>query len=317
MINFKPSGNIISFGSIIMDIQVMCDKFPALGETVYTDFDYSIIPGGKGANQAVAASRLGGKVQIIGKISDDDYGQIMKKNLEEAGVDISNLIVDKNSKSGVAFVWVDKKGNNQIICAPAGNSNFLLKDLTFWQNNMQQGDILIITMEYDEATIYEMVKVAKSKNCLVILDPATVDYKKLTPRVAEKIDIIKPNEVEIQFITGIEVTNLDSASKAIEYLKKLGIKYPVITLGGKGVIFEYEGNLIHQEAIAVAVVDTTAAGDTFIGALASKLSLGKSLPVAVEYANLAASWCVKYVGAQTSIPFKEDIQYEYMLKYKD
>lgn len=129
MLGFKPSGNVVSMGSIIMDMVVTCDRFPKIGETLYTPYEYQVIPGGKGSNQAVAVGRLGGNIKMLGRIADDDYAKIMVQSLQRAKVDTDALIVEEHAKTGVAFVWVDKEGRNQIICSPAVHSKFSPNDL--------------------------------------------------------------------------------------------------------------------------------------------------------------------------------------------
>lgn len=164
------------------------------------------------------------------------------------------------------------------------------------------------TLEYEEEIIYEAVKSAKEKGCLVIADPSASDYGKLTDRVSEYIDILKPNEIETEFLTGIKVNDLETAALAVRKLKEKGIKIPLISLGAQGVVYEYEGKIVHTEGLKVKAVDTTAAGDTFIGGIASCLSKGMGLKEAVEFGNKAAAKCVQVIGAQTSIPFLEDLK---------
>lgn len=308
MEKFKPSGRIINLGFIIMDILVKCEEFPQIGETLYTDHEYLYNPGGKGSNQAVAASRLGGNVKMLGKIARDQYAQTMLTSLKEAGVDTNDLLVDPSSKTGVAFVWVNKKGENQIICSPAVNSRFTLEDLNKYEDCFEKGDIFVTTLEYDKELIYNALRLAKEKGCLTIVDSSSNDYCKLTPEIAENIDILKPNEVETKYITGIDVIDLDTAKEAINILKSKGIKSPIITLGKDGAAFNDAGGFIHKKGLQVEALDTTAAGDTFIGALATRLSKGDKLKDAVGYANLAASFCVQHIGAQISIPYKSDIE---------
>ena len=148
MWDFSASGNIICMGSIIMDISVKCEQFPETGETRYTPYPYEVTPGGKGANQAIAAARSGGKVRMLGRIADDLYGYELRENLRQAGIDTDMLIEDKNEKSGVAFVWVNECGDNQIICSPGVHAKNTADDVKKGLETMKEGDILLMTMEF-------------------------------------------------------------------------------------------------------------------------------------------------------------------------
>lgn len=308
MLEFHPSGNVVSMGSIIMDMVVNCDRFPKIGETLYTPYEYKVVPGGKGSNQAVAAGRLGANIRMLGRIADDDYAQIMVNSLRQANVNTEALIVEKNAKTGVAFVWVDKEGRNQIICSPAVHSKFSLADLEKEKQYIREGDVFLTTLEYEEEIIYEAVKNAKEKGCLVIVDPSASDYGKLTERVSKYIDILKPNEIETEFLTGMKVEDTETAALAITKLKERGIKTPLVSLGARGIVYEDEGEIVHIKGLDVKPIDTTAAGDTFIGGVASRLSQGARLKEAVEFGNKAAAKCVQIMGAQPSIPFLKDLK---------
>lgn len=307
MWEFKASGNIICMGSIIMDISVKCKQFPRVGETGYTPWPYEVTPGGKGANQAIAAARSGGKVRMLGRISDDSYGQELKENLCRGGVDVSLLTKDSTEKSGVAFVWVNESGDNQIICSPGVHLKNTVDDVKKGLQSMKAGDILLMTMEFPEEILICAAKMAKEKGGFVIVDPSSMDRCGLTRELARYIDIIKPNEVEVGFITGDESENRKDMEKALEIMEAKGISYPLVSLGENGVLYKMDGQVYHEPGVKVNTVDTTAAGDTFIGALACRLSKGDSLCEAVKYGNKAAAVCVQKMGAQVAIPFAQDI----------
>lgn len=307
MWDFNASGNIICMGSIIMDISVKCEQFPKTGETRYTPYPYEVTPGGKGANQAIAAARLGGKVRMLGRIADDLYGHELRENLRQAGIDTDMLIEDKAARSGVAFVWVNEHGDNQIICSPGVNAQNTAEDVKAGLETMKKGDILLMTMEFPRDILMCAVKLAKEKGGFVIVDPSAAEHYRLDKELAEYIDIMKPNEVEAEAITGIQVKTQEDMEEALEFMEAKGIRYPLISLGQKGVIYKADGKVYHEQGIAVNAVDSTAAGDTFIGALASCLASGKSIAKAVEYGNRAAAKCVQRMGAQVSIPYAKDI----------
>lgn len=307
MWDFNASGNIICMGSIIMDISVKCRQFPKTGETIYTSYPYEVTSGGKGANQAIAAARLGGKVRMLGRIADDAYGHELKENLSQAGIDTDMLVEDKNAGSGVAFVWVNESGDNQIICSPGVNLRNTAEDVKSGLEIMQKGDILLMTMEFPRDILMCAVKLAKEKGGFVIVDPSAAERCRLDAEMAGYIDIVKPNEVEAEVITGIKIESRESMEKALEFMEEKGISYPLISLGQKGIIYKADGKVCHEQGIAVNAVDSTAAGDTFIGALASCLAAGKPIAKAVEYGNKAAAKCVQRMGAQVSIPYARDI----------
>lgn len=307
MKGFKASGNIFCFGSIIMDISVKCSQFPCVGETKYTPYPYEVTPGGKGANQAVAAARLGGNVKMLGRISTDEYGEKLEYNLKKAGINVDSLIKDEKAKSGVAFVWVNETGQNQIICSPAVNMKNRVEDFENSLEMLQQGDIVIITMEFPVELMTKVIEIVKEKGGFLILDPSGGDYACLTKELCSQIDVVKPNEVEAEFITGIKIIDERDARKALEILEKMGVTYPLISLGEKGVIYKIDGQVIHEKGINVMAVDTTAAGDTFIGAFAARLSRGSSFEEAVIYGNKAAALCVQRQGAQAAIPYADEI----------
>lgn len=307
MWEFKASGNIICMGSIIMDISVKCQRFPEIGETKYTPYTYEVTPGGKGANQAIAAARAGGKVRMLGRIAADVYGHELKENLHQAGIDVTMLIEDRTAKSGVAFVWVDEKGNNQIICSPGVNANNTVSDIKKGLQKAEKGDILLATMEFPREILLCAAKHVKEKGGFVIVDPSSSENNRLDEELAGYIDIIKPNEVEAEIITGIKIKGRKDVEKALEFMEMKGIRYPLVSLGEAGAAYKIVQELHYEEGVKVHAVDTTAAGDTFIGALACRLAAGDTLSEAVRYGNKAAALCVQRMGAQIAIPFAKDI----------
>lgn len=308
MVSTTPK-NIFCTGSIIMDISVRCPQFPSVGETMYTSFPYELAPGGKGGNQAVAAARLGGNVKILGRLSTDDYGKELEKNLLDSNVDIQYLTKDEKEKSGVAFVWVNESGENQIICSPAVNTKCSFDDYAKVLHNISPGDIVIITLELPGILLEQIIKLVKEKEGFLILDPSGGDYSRLSPDLMSYIDLVKPNEVEAEILTGIKITDISSQEKALEILEKYGVSYPLISLGENGIIYKNNGKIIHLAGQRVNALDTTAAGDTFIGAFAAKLSHGFSIDESVQYGNIAASICVQRKGAQSSIPSAKEVDY--------
>ena len=301
------SKNIICFGSLIMDISIRCDKIPAIGETVYTYEDYHVNPGGKGGNQSVAAARSGGSVTLIGRIADDEYARQLVHSFQKDHIDTSQLKVDKEARTGVAFVWVDMEGHNKCVCSLGVNARVTPQDLQSHAHLFTEGSIVMTTLEHSRQLLDEITLMAQQNNCTLVVDPSSKDYSKLTPEIARRIDILKPNEVETEMLTGIRVETEEDAVQAIHILKKKGIRMPVISLGSRGVVYEYKGSVTSVEGLRVKAIDTTAAGDTFIGSMAAKLSQGCPFQESVNYANRAAAYCVQHRGAQISMPFEENV----------
>ena len=303
----KTSKNIICFGSLIMDISIRCDKIPAMGETVYTYEDYNVNPGGKGGNQSVAAARSGGSVTLIGRIADDDYAHQLIHSFQKDHIDTSQLMVDKDAKTGVAFVWVDMEGHNKCVCSLGVNAKVTVQDVQSYAHLFTDRSIVMTTLEHSSQLLDEISLMARQNNCILIVDPSSKDYSKLTPEIAGRIDILKPNEVETEMLTGIRVETEEDAVQAIHVLKDKGIRMPVISLGSRGVIYEYKGKATSVKGLRVNAVDTTAAGDTFIGSMAAKLSQGYSFQESIDYANRAAAYCVQHRGATPEIAGRIDI----------
>lgn len=301
------SGNIVCLGSIIMDISVESKRFPKLGETLYTPHDYRVSPGGKGSNQAIAAARLGGRVTMLGRTADDVYGLELQQNLKKTGINIDLLNHDVEGRSGVAFVWIDEHGRNQIICSPGVHLKTGISDLEKGLEHLQEGDILLMTMEYSNDILIYAAKKAKEAGAFVIADPSTLGEQELNEELVSYIDLIKPNEIEVELLTGIKVQSIEDAEKALRCLKEAGVTYPLISLGEQGVVYQMDDKVFHEAGIKVEVKDTTAAGDTFLGAMAARLAAGASIQDAAAYGNKAAAICVQRRGAQIAIPYADEV----------
>lgn len=306
MSNIKISGNILCMGSINMDLVMFVDRLPEPGETIVTD-NFNKYPGGKGGNQAVAASMLGGNVTMFGKLGDDYFSSQLRESLISKGVEVSSIISEEGVTAGIAMIRVDKKGQNSITFTPGANAKLTPGDVRKHENLFTSGGILLITMEIKPETVYEAVRVAKKNGMFIILDPAPVPKDNIHSDIPPLIDIIKPNEIEATSITGIEVKDFSSSEKAIRKLLEMGFSHPIITLGEKGVIAYLGEKIIKIDSISVKVVDCTAAGDVFSGALAASISRGERLSDALKFANTAAALSVTVQGAQTSIPTLEKV----------
>lgn len=304
------SNKITVVGSLNMDLVVTTPKVPVLGETVLGS-GFMTAPGGKGANQAVAAARLGGDVTMIGCIGDDIFGRDLLSNLKISGVNTDAIEIKENISTGIAVIII-KDGNNSIIVDPGANYR-LTPDMPDRYEAVIKGcDIVVVQLEIPVETVEKAVALAKKHGVKVLLNPAPARI--LSDELLSQIDILTPNETECEIITGIPVNTIDDAKKAVGFLNGKGVPQVIITLGGKGVVYNSSGAILHKPVPAVEVVDTTAAGDCFSGAVALALSNGKDMDAAVDFANMAGTLTVTKKGAQTSLPTLEEVT-SYMNKY--
>ena len=298
-------GKILVVGSLNVDMVMNVDHMPAEGETILCD-GMTLVPGGKGANQACAAGRLGTDVAMLGAIGDDDYGALQLKSLSEAGVEVGGLLKKEGQNTGTAFITVNKSGNNSIVVVPGANSAFRPEDIEANRELIEQCEIMILQLEIPLDTVCYAAKLAKSLGKTVILDPAPVP-EHFPEELYEYVDIVKPNETELGMLTGIAEAQ-KHLTEAAQVLKARGVKNVLVTLGGDGVYINPEsGEEIRIPACKVKAVDTTAAGDSFTAALAAMLLNGESLEAAAEFANRVSAIVVTRKGAQPSIPTIDEV----------
>ncbi len=306
MSDFRPSGEVLCMGSIHMDLVMFVDHLPEPGETVLTD-NFNTYPGGKGGNQAAAASLLGGKVVFLGKLGDDAFSQQLIDSLARKGVGVEHILREKSATAGIAMIWVDKRGQNSICFTPGANVKLVPEDVKSRKDLFQEGRILLISMEIRPDTVYEAVRIAEKSGMFVILDPAPAP-KNIPRDVPGCVDIVKPNEVEAWGITGVKVTDLPTAETALKKMVAAGFSCPIVTLGEKGAVASVRGTLHRIEPLPVNVVDATAAGDVFSGALAASIASGRDVLDAIGFANAAAALSTTVRGAQTSVPSLEQVE---------
>lgn len=298
------SNKIIVTGSMNMDMVVKTSHIPEPGETVLGG-TFFMNPGGKGANQAVAVARLGGDVAFIGKIGDDVFGKQSSQLFDEEGVDIDGIRSDPDAPSGIALITVDESGENSIVVAPGANANLEPEDVEKSFNRYPAAKILLIQLEIPMETVKFAAAYAKRRNMVVILNPAPANT--LIPGMFHLIDIITPNVHEAEMLSGVKITNMASAEMAARAIHRQGVSNVIITLGRQGAVL-LENDLFHCiPAEEVETVDTTAAGDVFNGALAVAIAEGKQLRDAISFACRAAAIAVTRLGAQSSIPYRNEI----------
>jgi len=298
------SKKIVVVGSTNMDMVVKTSHIPVPGETVLTG-SFFMNPGGKGANQAVAVARLGGNVTFISKVGNDVFGKQSAQLFDEEDINTFHVLSDPDLPSGVALITVDDKGENSIVVASGANANLLPADLEDALADIADAGVVLMQLEIPLQTVEFVAKYAASKGISVILDPAPA--KQLSAELLTALDIITPNQTEAEILSGIKVNNIESAKKAAKIIYGHGVKQVVITMGTLGAVI-YQGNKAEViPARKVEAVDSTAAGDVFNGALAVALSEGKPLTQAVEFACMVAAISVTRLGAQSSIPYRNEI----------
>ena len=295
---------IIVVGSTNMDMVVKTNHIPEPGETVLGG-DFFMNPGGKGANQAVAIARLGGDVLFISKIGDDIFGKQSIQLFEEEGIEISGLVPDDSGPSGVALITVDKDGENSIVVAPGANANLLPGDVESTLEQLSDVGFMLMQLEIPMSTVLKAAEYGKKNNILVILNPAPVNDEVF--QVFPFIDIITPNAKEAEMLTGIPVNSIESAEKAARTIREKGVKQVVITMGKMGALVLDDSDVAFIPATEVQTVDTTAAGDAFNGALVVALSEGKTFVDAVTFASSAAAITVTRMGAQSAMPYRNEL----------
>ena len=297
------TGKILVIGSSNTDMTIKSERLPAPGETILGG-KFLMGAGGKGANQAVAARRLGGDVTFVCKVGRDIFGDNAIKGYEKEGIDTSHIL-RSDAPSGVALILVDAKAENSIAVAPGANGDLTPEDIRNLRGVIAEASYLILQLEVPVETVLEAARIAHEAGVYVILNPAPACP--LPGELFKYLSLITPNQTETALMTGIEAdeTSLD---KAVDALRAKGVKDVIITLGSRGSLVCTGGKNEFVPACKVKAVDTTAAGDTFCGALCVALSEGKSLTEAAAFATKASALAVQKMGAQDSIPYRKDIQ---------
>ncbi len=296
---------IVCVGSSNTDMILRTHRIPQPGETVLGGA-FSTAAGGKGANQAVAAARAGGEVSFIARFGDDMLGRKAREELARDGIDLDGSIVDSSAPSGVAFIFVDDQGQNSIGVAPGANGNLSIEDVEQHRGLIEGAGILLMQLEIPLATIERAAAIAAEAGVKTILDPAPAVA--LSETLLSRIDIVTPNESEAEILTGLSVKTAGEAEAAGRRLLEMGAKVAIVTLGAQGALVVTGEGVERVAGYPVRAVDSTAAGDTFAGALAVGLAEGLALREAVAFANRAAALSVMTLGAQPSIPTRAQIE---------
>jgi ribokinase len=294
--------DILVVGSLNADLVVKSPRFPQPGETISGD-DLQIIPGGKGANQAVAAARQGVKTAMLGRVGSDSFAPFLVDNLKSNQVDTSHVAVD-SSATGTAIIVVDANGQNSIVLSPGANGNVSPADVD--SASFSNSKLLLLQLEIPTPTVLHAAQQARANGLTVILNPAPA--KALPAELISSVDILIPNESELSLLTGLPVKDVASAEKAAKEILKQGVKTVIVTLGSKGALLVTDTQVKQVDTYKVNVVDTTAAGDAFIGGFASAMLSGKTLEDSVRYGCACGALATTKFGAQPSLPTKEEVE---------
>ena len=295
---------VVVVGSLNMDLVVRAPRLPVPGETLLGG-GFSTVPGGKGANQAVAAARLGARTAMIGCVGDDAFGRQLRSGLEADHIDVSAVRTVPGRSSGVALIVVDDGGRNGIVVVSGANAELSPEDIDRQSRLIAGAHVVTLQLETPLGTVERAARAAKQQGKIVVLNPAPA--QPLPPAVIQCADFLVPNEIEAAILTGLRVESIDSATEVARRLRIQGAANVLVTLGERGVVAVTDAGVQHFPARRVQAVDSTGAGDTFIGGFSAALAAGRTVTDAIAFAQAAAAISVTRPGAQPSIPFAHEV----------
>ncbi|WP_195937930.1 ribokinase [Romboutsia sp. 1001713B170131_170501_G6] len=290
--------NICVIGSLNMDLVVNVEKMPKAGQTLLGS-NFKEVPGGKGANQAVAMARLNGNVTMIGKVGNDSFGETLVNSLKKDNIN-TNYIQVAEGPSGVALITVDKNAQNSIVVAPGANYKLTKEDIDKNIDAIKNSDIVVVQLETPLETIKYALKKAKELGKYTILNPAPAVV--LEDEIIENVDLLTPNETELEIISQKSISNEEDINECAQIMINKGVKELIVTLGSKGSLYINKETSMFKKAYKVEAIDTTAAGDSYTGALAVAIANGKDMEYAMDFASKVGALSVMKEGAQSSLP---------------
>ena len=301
----KQNPKVVVVGSFNMDLVVKAGRRPQTGETLMGE-EFGMFIGGKGSNQAIAAARLGANVTMIGRLGTDLFGDTLMDAHAEEGICTDYVIRDTEVGTGVASILIDADGDNSIVLVPQANMRLTIEDIEQASESIATADILLLQLEVPIAASRRAAEIAKSNGATVVLNPAPA--QELPDDFLAQVDILTPNEVETESLSGVRVSTATDAERAAKVLLNKGLSAVILTLGERGALLLTSDLTQQVPAYSVEVVDTTAAGDAFCGALATALARGENLVDAVAFANAAGALAVTVLGAAPSMPTAAQVE---------
>ena len=295
---------ICVIGSLNMDLVVKVDTMPKAGQTLIGS-NFKEVPGGKGANQAVAMARLDGDVSMIGKVGNDGFGETLINALKNDNVNTKYIGIEEGP-TGVALITVDKNAENSIVVAPGANFKVQASDIDSNIDAINNSDIVVVQLETPLDTIKYALQKAKEAGKYTILNPAPA--VKLDDEIIKNVDLLTPNETELEILSGVEINNEEDINRAAQILIEKGVRELIVTLGSKGSLYINREKSMFKKAYKVDAVDTTAAGDSYTGALSVAFANGKDVVEAMDFASKVGALSVIKEGAQSSLPTLKDVE---------
>jgi len=290
-------------GSLNMDLVVRTPRIPKPGETIIGS-DFHTIPGGKGANQAVAAAKLGAEVSMVGRVGEDDFGRALLANLDSVNVNHDFVQRDTTAPTGIALITVEDSGENNIVLAPGSNMKLTVEDIESARQTIARSDSVLFQLESPLPVVEAALKLAKAHGVTTILNPAPA--QPLSKELLRYVDVLVPNETETGLLTGLPVETDSQIEQAAEHLRHIGVGTVILTLGERGAFLCSAAGNRNFPAFKIQPVDTTAAGDAFVAGFAVALGEGASLAEAVSRGNAAGAFAATRFGAQPSLPTREE-----------
>lgn len=296
---------IVVVGSLNMDLVTFTKRMPVIGETIMGK-SFKQVPGGKGANQADAIAKLGATVKMIGSVGEDGMGVTLLESLRKDGVDVSMVKRVGGVATGIASITVDSSANNSIIVVPGANNTLSIEDIKKYEQAIQDSDIVVAQLEVPIETVKYVIKSAKLNGKITILNPAPAT--ELDDDLLSHVDILIPNKTELELLSGLQVSDDNDLYHATQVLLNKGVRDLIVTLGSKGCVHINDSGTKVYPAYKVQAIDTTAAGDSFIGAIAVGLSEGMSYEQVIPFATAVGALTVTKEGAQSSLPFRSEVE---------